>query len=230
MIVPAVWALLLAATAGFAAGNPPLVWFSPLVPGNWPDGRAGQVDYLDLFNPAAPWASAASRVQVFKIVPIFTDTPGALTDSQWRQVFADLDRRGIALAMDWGPLSSMTCGRNVEGFTGSQSLAKAQKIKSLGGNLRYLAMDEPFYYANIYSGPDACRWTPKQIAVNAVQNLAQIRSVFPNVVVGDEEPTPALGVPDWVQRYAAWLDAWKEAAGVPLAFFHFDVDYPASPN
>ena len=223
--------VLLATAAGFAADSPQLVWLAPLPPAIWPDGRTGAADYMNLFSPAAPWTSASARVQVFKIYAIFfSNLPGALTDSQWRQVFGDLDRRGIALALEWGPLSNTTCGQGVEGFTGTNALATAQKIKSLGGTLRYLAMDEPFYHANIYNGPNACRWTPQEIAANAVQNIAQIKSVFPNVLVGDIEPAPPPGAPDWAQRYTAWLDAWRAAAGAPLAFFHFDVNYPAYPN
>src|ERR1035438_7287554 len=181
---------------------------------------------MNLFIPAAPRTAAASRVQVFKIYDMFfSNYPGALSDSQWRQLFADLDRRGIALALEWGPLSNTTCGSGVEGFSGGDALLVAQKIKSLGGTLRYIAMDEPFYYANIYNGPNACRWTAQQTAVDAVQNIAQIQSVFPDLTVGDMEPAPPPGAADWLQRYTAWLDAWKLAAGVPLSFFHCDVEW-----
>ncbi len=223
--------LLFAATAGFAAENPQLVWLAPLPNTRLPDGRIGAVDYMNLFSPAAPWISAASRVQVFKIYALFNPAlPGALTDSQWRQLFADLDRRGIALALEWGPLLNTTCGIGVEGFGDASALTTIQKIKSLGGNLRYLAMDEPFYGASIFNGANACQWTPKQTAADAVRNIAQVRAIFPNVIVGDIEPAPPPGAPDWVQRYTEWLDAWKEAAGTPLAFFHLDVNYPSFPN
>jgi uncharacterized protein (TIGR03437 family) len=189
------------------------------------------VDYFDLFTPTAPWTNAASHIQVFKFAnSTFTgDLPGELTDSQWQQVFANLAQRGIALAIEWGPLPATTCGAGVEGFEGNAALAMAQKIQSLGGTLQYVAMDEPFYYGSVYTGQNACNWTPQYIAASAVQSIAQVRTVFPNVIIGDIEPVPA-GTSDWLSSYTAWLDAWEIAAGSPLAFFHCDVDWPGDPN
>ncbi|MEZ5354863.1 MAG: hypothetical protein R2762_19690 [Bryobacteraceae bacterium] len=138
----------------------------------------------------------------------------------------ELDRRNIALAIEWGPLVSQGCGAGIEGFTGLSASYIANKIKSLGGNLRYIAMDEPFQHASLYSGPDACLWTPQQVAANALAQIAQVRAVFPEVLVGDIEVVPdTFNVPDWVDRYVAWLDAWRVASGSPLAFFHMDIDW-----
>lgn len=224
--------LLLASIPCIAATNPQLVWFSPEAPGDWPDGRTGQVDYIDLFTSGAPWTNAASHIQVFKFAAseFVGDLPGELTDSQWQQVFANLAQRGIALAVEFGPLPATTCGAGVEGFSGGAALPVAQKVQSLGGTLQYVAMDEPFYYANIYTGQNACNWTAQQIAANAVQSIAQIRTAFPNVMVGDIEPVPAVGTPGWLASYTTWLDAWEIAAGSPLAFFHCDVNWPADPD
>jgi uncharacterized protein (TIGR03437 family) len=220
--------LLLAAIPCVAGSIPQLVWFSPEAPGDWPDGRVGQVDYIDLFTPTAPWTNAAAHVQVFKFAAseFVGDLPGELTDTQWQQVFANLAQRGIALAVEFGPLPVTTCGAGVEGFSGGAALLVAQKVQSLGGTLQYVAMDEPFYYGNIYTGQNACNWTAQQIAASAVQSIAQIRTVFPKVIVGDIEPVPA-GTPNWLASYTAWLDAWRIAAGSPLAFFHCDVDWDA---
>jgi uncharacterized protein (TIGR03437 family) len=220
--------LLFAVLPCIAGNNPQLVWFSPEAPGDWPDGRVGQVDYIDLFIPGAPWTNAASHIQVFKFAAseFVGDLPGELTDSQWQQVFANLAQRGIALAVEFGPLTVTNCGAGVEGFSGGAALLVAQKVQTLGGTLQYVGMDEPFYYGNIYTGQNACNWTTQQIAASAVQSIAQIRTVFPNVIVGDIEPVPA-GTPDWLSSYTAWLDAWEIAAGSPLAFFHCDVDWNA---
>jgi hypothetical protein len=95
----------------------PLVWFAPQSPGIWPDGRTGVLDFMDLFTPSAPWSNAAPYIKVFKIAnsEFLGNLPGALTDSQWRQVFADLGRRGIDLAIEWGPLTPEGCGAGMEG-------------------------------------------------------------------------------------------------------------------
>ena len=231
IIAALIFVLPLAVIPTVAAGNPQLVWFCPLIPGHIADGRSGMVDYMDLFTPTAPWSNAASHVQIFKIYSgLFTQSlPGSPTDAQWQQVFADLARRNIAVAFEWGPLSVTTCGADVEGFETTDPLVTAQKIKRLGGNLQYIAMDEPEYYANIYKGKNACLWTPAQIAANALKTIARIRTVFPDVRVGDIEPVPPPDAPDWLERYTAFFDAWK-AAGPPLAFFHCDINWDVFPN
>jgi hypothetical protein len=200
----------------------PLVWFSPLAPAIWSDGPAGVEDYMKLFTPSAPWSEAASHTKVFLVndIVFLGDLSGTPSDSQWRQVFADLNRRGIAFAISWGPLSPEGCGTNMEGFDGDNGVRLANKVKALGGTLKYIAMDEPLV------GALGCNWTPRQAAENARRSIARVRTVFPDVIVGDIEPVPAAQAPaDWLSRYSAWLDAWKDVFGAPLPFFHLDVNW-----
>jgi len=84
------------------------VWFAPL----WQSPDYSSVDYFDLFSPSAPWSTAASHVQIFKI---YSQLLEAVSDDQLQKLFADLDRRGIALALEFPPLVSENCGF-VEGF------------------------------------------------------------------------------------------------------------------
>jgi hypothetical protein len=140
-------------------------------------------------------------------------------------MFADLKRRHIALAIEWGPLEPNGCGSG-EGFDGALALHYAQKIRENGGTLQYIAFDEPFEFGSLASPPDACHWSADQVAQDALRHLAMIRTVFPDAIVGDIEVLPAQGLaPDWLERYEAWFDAWQRLAGVPFAFFHFDVDW-----
>jgi hypothetical protein len=229
LAVPACFALAHSPAVARELERPtPLVWFAPEAPGLWPDGRTGVVDFIKLFTPSASWSEAASHVQVFKIAnsEFLGILPGVLSDSQWRQVFSDLNRRGIALGIEWGPLTPEGCGVGFEGFEGAAALAMAVKIQTLGGNLKYIAMDEPFSGGSLAIDPNACHWTPRQTAANALLAIAQVRTVFPDVIVGDIEPVPAAEAPtDWVKRYTAWLDAWRELSGAPLPFFHLDVNW-----
>ena len=208
------------------AGEPerpaPLVWFSPLAPAIWSDGPAGVEDYMKLFTPSAPWSEAASHTQVFLVndIVFLGDLSGTPSDDQWRQVFADLDRRGIAFALSWGPLSPEGCGTNSEGFDGDNGVRLANKVKALGGTLKYIAMDEPLV------GAIGCNWTTRQTAENARRSIARVRTVFPDVIVGDIEPIPAAQAPaDWLSRYSEWLDVWRDVFGAPLPFFHLDVNW-----
>ena len=212
--------------AGLALGQ--TVWFAPIAPEAW-NIQIGSVDYLELFQPGAPWSSAQSHVEIFKMYTqmLLPSVPGSFSDAQLQQIFTFLASHHIALALEFGPLTpSAQCGASVEGFAGEVALEVATRIQQLGGTLQYIAMDEPMYFGSLYSGPNACHWTAQQVAVNAVQNIAQIKSVFPNVIAGDIEPTPGTGASaDWLNQYAVWVDAWKAAAGAELPFFHFDVNW-----
>lgn len=211
-------------------GKPQTIWFAPADPAvrTWAGNRNGSSDYMDLFTATAPWAQAAGRVHIFKMyssVFLLQHLAGSLTDEQLRIVFADLKRRNIALAVEHGPLyedpAPPHCGTGIEGFGGSASLRLAQKIRDLGGVLEYLAMDEPFQHAR-----DVCGWSAREIAMNAAASIAEIRKVFPNVKVGDIEVVPgSAAMPDWIVQYGQWMDAWKEASGTALAFFHADINW-----
>ena len=79
---------------------------------------------MDLFTPSASWANAASHVRVFKlsnIIVFLRRIPGTPSDDEWRQVFADLERRGIDVAMEWRPLTPGGCGAGIEGFDGASA-------------------------------------------------------------------------------------------------------------
>ena len=200
---------------------PPTTWFAPMgathaIP------VQGAADYFDLFTPAAPWADAAGHVTVFKMYAGMLD----LDDATLTAMFADLKRRHIAFAIEWGPLDEPNrCGIG-EGFDGTLGLHYAQRIRDLGGSLQYVAFDEPFDGGALYEGPNACHWTPDQVAQNGAKNLAQILSVFPDAVAGDIEVLPNGGAIDsWLEGYEQWVDAWQAATGKPLAFFHYDVDW-----
>jgi hypothetical protein len=205
---------------------PPTVWFAPfplVAPGD------GSIDYLDLFQPGAPWTNAAAHVRVFKVYSAIWIS-GQYSNEQLNNMVTFLQQNHIALAMEWGPLlpGANGCGAGMDAFDGADALNIAQQIKSVGGVLQYIAFAEPLSGASLYSGTNACQWSPQQVARNAAAQVAQIRSVFPDVVVGDIEPVPDWGdSPDWLDPYLQWVDSWQKVTGTPLAFFHFDTDVNA---
>jgi hypothetical protein len=207
------------AKTALAVFAPPTTWFAPIGATVAIPEVQGAADYFELFSKTAPWSRAASHVTVFKMYTAMLD----LDDSTLRAMFADLKRRHIAFAIEWGPLDQPNgCGIG-EGFDGTSGLHYAQRIRDLGGSLQYIAFDEPADGAMLYGGPGACHWTALQTAQNAAKNVAQAQSVFPDVVVGDIEVVPNDGAPDWLAAYAQWVDAWQAVTGKPLAFFHFDI-------
>jgi len=200
----------------------PQVWFAALDPVLRPEvGYGGSPQYMELFSPRAPWERAASHVGVIKVYGQWIDHA---SDADLQRQFADLKRRGIALALEFGAMSDgPACGR-VEGYGGQGLLAAARRIQKNGGVLSYLAMDEPLYFGSIYDGKTACHWTPEQAAASAVPNLKALRTVFPQVKIGDIEPVGEPTLEITTDRYRRGIQAFR-ALGVPLAFFHADVSW-----
>jgi hypothetical protein len=197
----------------------PQIWYAPLDPVSR-GSYSGSPQYMSLFTPSAPWTTAASHVNVFKIYPQWINDA---TDSNLQIQFADLNRRGIALALEYGPITAPSqCGTGVEGSSGETLVAAAQRIQRDGGTLRYLAMDEPIYYFTLYAGQNSCQWTVDQMAANAAVNVHALLAQFPNVIVGDIEPVPIYS-PNWLAQYQAGVEAFRGAFGFPLAFFDADV-------
>jgi F5/8 type C domain-containing protein len=201
----------------------PTIWFAPLPPLKTTESRpyVGSADFLNLFTKKASWSNAAHRVAVFKLYGEWV--AHRATSAQLRQVATYLKRRKIAIAVETGPLDAPAdCGQGVEGFAGGEGFATASRIKAAGGTLRYVAFDEPFFYAALYTGPSACHWDVHRIATAAAAYVSRIRTVFPNVRFGDTEPLTSRAD---IDRYKEWIDAYRDATSEKLAFVHLDVQY-----
>jgi hypothetical protein len=202
----------------------PLVWFAPLPPLAITEGRnyTGSDDFMDLFKPDAPWQNAAGHIQVFKLYGEWVAYKA--TDAQLKQVVEDLNRRGIALAVEAGPLNAPSdCGQGVESFAGTEEGLKiAQRIKSAGGTLTFIALDEPYFFAHFYDGPNACHWDVEKIAQEVGKYIQTVKGVFPEVRVGDTEP---LAGGANAQAYTDWLDTFQKINGYGFAFLHMDMDW-----
>jgi hypothetical protein len=206
-----------------AAPAQPAIWFAPLPPMKTNGSRpfVGSTDFMRLFTKKAAWPNAARHVSVFKFYGEWV--ADRATTVELRQAIKDLKRRKISIAVETGPLEpSSECGQGVEGFAGAEGLDTANRIKSAGGTLAYLAFDEPFYYASLYSGKNGCHWDPRQVAQGVSAYIRKIRTVFPNVKFGDIEP---LLTGAQVELYKEWLDTYREVTGENLTFIHIDMSY-----
>jgi hypothetical protein len=203
------------------------VWFAPKDPVATPLPR-GSTDYFDLFTPDAPWNTAASHVNVFKMYL----NALSFSDSQLQAIIDNLGQRGIAIALELGPLTPQTCGGGIEGFMHDGAIALMHRIVTLGGHVRYVAMDEPFYYGSIYSTPipptdpdpkhAACNYSMEQVAEQIEAFISEVNAIDPDTRVGDIEPFfPAVGSDLGEPQYEVWLGRMASS----LAFFHFDVDW-----
>jgi hypothetical protein len=197
----------------------PQIWFTPMDPIVRPPLHAGgAVDYMALFAPDAPWPRAAAHIQVFSLYPQFV---GWGSDADLVTVFRGLAARHIALAAELG----MFAGRHgVEGCDGDNAARYVRRIKRLGGDLRYIAMDEPLYFGHEFAGKNSTRVSIPAVAANVAANIAAVRQVFPDVQVGDVEPLSNFATtPGLLQEMSEWIDAFQAAAGRPLAFVRADL-------
>ncbi len=176
---------------------------------------------MGLFIPKADWRIAASHLQVFKL---YGEWVADATNDQLAVAVSDIRRRGLLLAVEVGPLDpDEGCGVGVEAFGGSDGgLLIADRIQQVGGTLDLIALDEPYYYGAVYEGQNACQWSTTKVAEEVGDFVDAMRSRFPDVVVGDTEPTPE---PVEVTALENWVETFRTVNGYDLAFLHLDIDW-----
>ena len=206
----------------------PQYWFSPMPPLPIVPGRpfVGVEDFMELFKPGAAWETVSDRIHVFQLYGEWVGNHKY--DSQLKEVIQDLNRRGLAIAFGTGPLDPEPgCGDGVEGFSSiNEGVGNLEVIKNAGGNVVFLPMDEPYFFAHFYDGPNACHWSAEKVAKEVDEFIKKAKTVFPDVIVGDIEP---LAGPAGSKEYQEWLDIFYRVNGYHLAFLHMDIDW-ARPN
>jgi len=83
-----------------------------------------------------------------------------------------------------------------------------------------VAFDHPYDAGVLDASPNACHWSPEEVARNVARYVEVIRSVFPEIIVGDIETARHD-----VSEIAQWVDAYKAIVGEDLGFLHMDLDY-----
>jgi hypothetical protein len=177
--------------------------------------------------PQAPWNDVAGRVNVISV------TEGdvrALPDEALARLVQDLDRRHIALGLGILPTNwfhELPCGGGVEGYSdpGSANQTVAKLMKA-GASVSLIAMDEPLWFGHYYTGKNACRSSIENVAERTAVIVKIYTAAFPNVIVGDTEPFPAVSSqPNWTADFVGWTAAFRKATGTPLAFLHLDFNW-----
>jgi hypothetical protein len=153
LTILAILGLVLCGMPAAAGSEAATIWFAPR---NQPPIPAP--DFMNLFQPNAPWPRAESHVKIFKLFPQFVNTA---SDADLLSVIVGLRQLNIALAIEYGLLNRndpILCGGKgpqcgqVEGFDGDILANALAHLNSLGANLQYVAMDEPFRYYRCRAG------------------------------------------------------------------------------
>ena len=232
------------AIAAFAAGLEPStaaadIWMGSIEPAKRSqmqeqEGLKGPSDYMDLFRPDAPWSSAASGLKALKISTAFGLQS---TDDDFQRMINDLKRRHIALAVELGVLvGSERCGRTFEGYRAPNTVeALAKRVKKFGGQLDYVAMDEPVWQGHTAKGGGGglragiagavrCQDPVADLVDQIAPKVAILREIFPNVQVGQIDVVNGTS-PQQIEDMVLFADLFRKKTNMSLAFVHADISW-----
>ncbi len=97
------------------------------------------------------------------------------------------------------------------------------KLRRNGADVKYVTMDEPYFYGHRDSSPTACHESAQALAEALVQGIAVARKYFPYAQIGTDEVVTKDRA--WVDELAAWADTYQRATGEKLAYIHADVSW-----
>jgi hypothetical protein len=208
---------------GSGSSGQPQIWFSPR-----PDSgdHAGAVDFMELFQPNAPWSETASAISAFVLYTPFVQEA---SDAQLTTIIRFLQQHHIALAVNQGilerPARDAGCGHS-EGYTNIRG--NLERLKALGGTVAYLNADEPLWFGHARRAAGACQTPIRELAATAARSARTIQSIFPDIKIGEVEPITNWRNPEeMIADVREWLDALQSGYGRPMAFFGLDIGWRA---
>lgn len=188
-----------------------------------PTAPGASNDFMDLFQPEAPWKKTASDIQVFKVSTQFLHRS---TDEQLSTVIRDLRRRHIALGMAAEIMAATPkCGNGVPGYTARTVIQTASdRVARLGGRIDYVAFDSPvaFGHFNILNKENACTYTLEELAHNIAPQIQVLKTAFPQIKFGDVEPVNSHTA-GWIDAYLDFAKEFQKQTGVPLSSLQADI-------
>lgn len=200
--------------------------------------RPGIVDYNSLLSELSLNDKALRKIHVIKVYQQFIQMA---PDAELQRFFTFLNQRNIALAIEYSaielsPTEWNICGQNMEGSQPAGAAAYlANRIRSNGGQLAFVAMDEPVYYGHYRHGTVrpfvSCQFSITELAQRTALTYLEYNKIFPDVIYGDIEPFFAIprGADDseWARKYFEFVDRFETYAGSPLQFVHDDTNMDA---
>lgn len=179
-----------------------------------PSHKEGQC-LRELFEQPEAWARARAAV----------DALGYADHMLNRQFSDDELAAWLPRLAEWGLRLELEVGAVKEwGPTGERAFAAElpmwERFERLGGRVGSIAMDEPLCCTRQLLGK------PDDYAVEETARfIALVRERYPDIAIGDIEPTPFVPVPELI----AWIEALQgrlaEMGVRGLDFFRLDVDW-----
>jgi hypothetical protein len=180
-----------------------------------------------LFDNSPGWSA---HPDVFLLSPLFIE---AAPEDSLRRAAAFLKQHHIALAvaigsvqMDNAQRTAGECGFGLEGMTRpNKNHIIFSRLKRIGLDIQYVAMDEPLTFAHYSSAVNACRYSLAEVARRVAETVTEIRTIYPEVSFVEEEAPSAASPTQWNVDLGNWLNAFHVAASIPLNALVFDVDW-----
>jgi len=198
------------------------MWGSPNVMNKSPGWEAVRVDAGDLWTPDAPWETVARAVTVIQVPPGNIERA---KENDLQQMCADLKRRHLALAVCTGLLiRSDRCRAKTEAYVDRRTLEHLfDKLRRNGADVKYVSMDEPYYYGHKDSSPTACHESAQALAKALTYGIAVVRKYFPHAQIGTDEVITKDR--EWVDELVTWADTYQRVTGERLAYLHTDLTW-----
>lgn len=173
----------------------------------------GSSDFNSLFNTYfSQWPNIRSHVEVFKFYqhPFYSGS-GLYTDAQVQQIIERLEQCNIDMAFESGAVTDWSPDGTEAARVTNVTISR---IKSLGGKVKYVAMDEPLCLGiKLGQSPDD--------VVDHVDNyLDRVKAAHPDAIIGEIMAYPFVSM----ALTLAYLQSLKNRTGKWLPFVHLDVD------
>ncbi len=200
--------------------RPTVIWFAP---------APGSLDMIRLFEAGDEWAEARSRMAVFKFYQQhLTEPPPSLVGPNTYQALRAADAfRTVThawhkrIAIEVGAVKEQYCTADASGVNTAirNTFAAVAAVHSAGGEVSFLAMDEPFLSGRgpACGGPD-----PGPTLERLQRYVGYIRFAAPAIRVGLIEAYPSFSA----STLAGFLVAMSQR-GIAPAFLHLDIDLNA---
>jgi beta-lactamase regulating signal transducer with metallopeptidase domain len=187
----------------------------------WPSG--------DMFNPDSDWKTVAGHTSVIQL------RFGMIVNSKddyLTHIFSNLAERHLALAVELPMLvRSDRCPQRTQAYSDPGAVEKAlERIRRLGGDLKYGVMDDPFFFGHRFGAASTCHEPPGELAQQIAENVRLVRTYFPRAEIGTSDVVDESRA--WIDELVEWTDLYRRVTGEPLAFFHANVGWsqPAMRN